>query len=136
MKRRISIIITLLVFAVCAVSLARRVWAQDAVEKRFDQLDKNSDGKITAAELPAAEFFKRLDLDGNGEITKAEAATPISTRLKTSFASASLNPLMVFLFPSLSVSSRSLVSVSNERLGIAGGQFPVEQVLPETCVML
>jgi hypothetical protein len=74
MTRRISIIIALLFVGLFAVSLARRVWAQDAVEKRFDQLDRNSDGKITPAELPAAEFFKRLDRDGNGEITKAEAA--------------------------------------------------------------
>ena len=69
-RRRLAIIFTVLTVAVCAITIARLAWAQGAVEKRFDQLDKNSDGKITPDELPAAEFFKRLDLDGNGEITK------------------------------------------------------------------
>lgn len=77
-RRRFAIIITLMAVAVCAIPLARRVWAQGAVEKRFDQLDKNSDGKITPDELPAAEFFKRLDLDDDGEITKSEAAKALA----------------------------------------------------------
>jgi Ca2+-binding EF-hand superfamily protein/mono/diheme cytochrome c family protein len=77
-RRRSAIIFTVLTVAVCAIPIARRAWAQRAVEKRFDQLDKNSDGKITPDELPAAEVFKRLDLDGNGEITKAEAAKALA----------------------------------------------------------
>jgi len=61
-----------------AVPPARRAWAQNAVENRFDQLDKNSDGKVTPDELPVVEFFKRLDLDDNGETTKAETAKALA----------------------------------------------------------
>ena len=45
----------------------RRVIAQQAVEQRFDQLDRNSDGKVTRDELPAQAFFQRLDLDADGD---------------------------------------------------------------------
>ena len=55
-RRRIRIIVFVIAVAVCAVPLARRVWAQNVVEKRFDQLDRNQDGKITSDELPAAEL--------------------------------------------------------------------------------
>ncbi|MEZ6067146.1 MAG: redoxin family protein [Planctomycetaceae bacterium] len=76
--RRIVLIIGLVACFSTLVPFARRVWAQNAVEKRFDQLDRNGDGKVTPDELPAAEFFKRLDLDGNGEITKPEAARALA----------------------------------------------------------
>jgi Ca2+-binding EF-hand superfamily protein/thiol-disulfide isomerase/thioredoxin len=79
--------------------VAKRVWAQQAVEKKFDQLDKNKDGKITPDELPAAELFKRLDLDGNGEITRSEAARALARGklndlMKSSGDSASDNPMV------------------------------------------
>ncbi len=72
--RRILIAAFVLGTTCLLIPPARRAGAQNAVEKRFDQLDRNKDGKVTPDEFPASEFFKRLDLDGNGEITKPEAA--------------------------------------------------------------
>lgn len=60
------------------VGIGKRAWAQNAVEKRFDQLDRDRNGKVTPEELPTAELFKRLDLDANGEITKAEATRALA----------------------------------------------------------
>jgi mono/diheme cytochrome c family protein/thiol-disulfide isomerase/thioredoxin len=78
MKSRCVAIVIIVAVAASVLPFARRVWAQGAVEKRFDQLDKNGDRKITPDELPAAEFFKRLDLDGDGQITKPEAAKALA----------------------------------------------------------
>ncbi|MEZ6125785.1 MAG: redoxin family protein [Planctomycetaceae bacterium] len=57
-----------------------RVWAQNALEKRFDQLDKNGDGKILPTNCPLPSSSNDWDLDGNGEITKPEAARASGTR--------------------------------------------------------
>ena len=60
--------------------VAGRAAAQGAVERRFEQLDRNKDGKVTPDELPAAVLFKRLDLDGNGEISRVEAIQALLRR--------------------------------------------------------
>ncbi|MCU0716320.1 MAG: redoxin family protein [Pirellula sp.] len=49
------------------------VIAQPSVEKRFEQLDGNRDGKVTPDEFPQAAVFKALDVDGSGGITQEEA---------------------------------------------------------------
>lgn len=42
-------------------------------EARFDQLDSDRDGRISPSELPRRLLFRRLDRDGDGFITRAEA---------------------------------------------------------------
>jgi Ca2+-binding EF-hand superfamily protein/mono/diheme cytochrome c family protein len=49
--------------------------AQQNLEQRFEQLDRNRDGKVTTDELKQPTLFKLLDGDGNGEITLEEAAS-------------------------------------------------------------
>lgn len=74
MKRKI---LTFAVFAFfvafLCVTVAKRIYAQQEIEKRFEQLDGNGDGKITPDEFLQSAIFKALDMDGNGEITKEEA---------------------------------------------------------------
>lgn len=50
-----------------------RVIAQQEIEKRFEQLDRNKDGKVTTDELPQTAIFKRFDRNSDGVITKDEA---------------------------------------------------------------
>jgi hypothetical protein len=55
------------------------------LEQRFQQLDKNGDGRITTDEVPLSPFFQQRDLNGDGVITLAEAkaamegASPIAS---------------------------------------------------------
>ena len=70
-RRHIALFILALTCA--AVPFASRSWAQDASGKRFDQLDRNGDGKLVASELPVPGLFGRLDLNADGELTKREA---------------------------------------------------------------
>ena len=74
-RKRKFIIYTLSVFSIVflGVVVARRVYAQQEIEKRFEQIDINRDGKVTPDELQQQVIFKALDMDGNGEITKEEA---------------------------------------------------------------
>jgi hypothetical protein len=73
--RRILVVAVLLVAP--AALVARLAVAQQGVEERFGQLDRNGDGRVTPDELPARALFRRLDLDGDGAITKPEAVTAV-----------------------------------------------------------
>jgi len=61
----------------CGLVLVRQGSAQQAVGERFEQLDRNGDAKVTPDELPAAGIFRRLDLDGDGAITRPEAVEAV-----------------------------------------------------------
>ena len=50
----------------------------------FDKYDKNKDSKITADEMSNEKTFKALDLNKDGEITKAEADTALKQLKKAS----------------------------------------------------
>ena len=40
--------------------------------ERFDRVDRDGDGKITAKELPQPEIFRRLDRNGDGVVERSE----------------------------------------------------------------
>jgi Ca2+-binding EF-hand superfamily protein len=54
------------------------------VTNLFDKYDKNKDSKITADEMSNEKTFKALDLNKDGEITKAEADTALKQLKKAS----------------------------------------------------
>jgi CubicO group peptidase (beta-lactamase class C family) len=57
-----------------ACAIIAQAHAQTAVPDRFGQLDKNSDGKLTQEEFPYPFFFKKHDKDGDGMLSREEAA--------------------------------------------------------------
>ena len=52
----------------------------DKLDARFKQLDKDADGKLSAAELPRQKMFKQMDRDRDGWVTLEEAKSYWATR--------------------------------------------------------
>jgi len=46
---------------------------QDQVHQRFEKLDANDDGKLSAEEVPWERWFGHADADGDGSVTREEA---------------------------------------------------------------
>ena len=68
---------------VCALLIGNGVAApqdsaQQALEQRFKQLDKNGDGRITTDEVPQSPFFQQRDANGDSVITLAEAKAALA----------------------------------------------------------
>jgi mono/diheme cytochrome c family protein len=73
-----GVLLIVLAASTGVLAWVRHARAQGSVERRFDELDKNADGKVTRDELPAVELFQRFDLDGDGQITKPEALRAVA----------------------------------------------------------
>jgi len=53
---------------------------QGRVDRRFKQLDKDGDGKLTATELNRPRIFRQMDTNGDGAVTEEEAAAYYAKR--------------------------------------------------------
>jgi peroxiredoxin/mono/diheme cytochrome c family protein len=80
-ERRLVHAVTLLITA-CALAPLEGRAAEPAndeanrfVQERFQRLDTNGDGKLSAAEVGSRRLFQRMDADGDGFVTKEEANT-------------------------------------------------------------
>jgi hypothetical protein len=89
MRRKLLLFSVSVLVLLSSVVLVRRIYAQQEIGKRFDQIDANRDGKVTPDELQQPAIFKALDMDGNGEITKDEATrAALKGRLKNAIGGA------------------------------------------------
>jgi len=64
---RIRLTLVMLVMVCCGAC------AQDALQERFERLDADGDGRVTAEEARGAGWFERFDADDDGAVTLEEA---------------------------------------------------------------
>ena len=72
MRPSLLIVVLLLYFT----SVGFTQTQQDSLPSRFDQVDRDGDGKVTARELPRPNLFRRLDRNGDGVIEREEIEAP------------------------------------------------------------
>ncbi|MEM0895345.1 MAG: alpha/beta hydrolase fold domain-containing protein [Verrucomicrobiota bacterium] len=65
-------------FSILLVAAGPLLAQQAGLLERFDQFDRNSDGKLTREEMPRAEIFNRLDVNGDGIIQREEISRRFS----------------------------------------------------------
>lgn len=85
----------ILIVVVIAVGLGVSLANGDVVQRRFEQLDKNGDKRLSADELSAARWLLRWDADGDGEVTLDEVKQgmePLLGRLNGSRGEAAALP--------------------------------------------
>jgi mono/diheme cytochrome c family protein/peroxiredoxin len=88
----------LLIFSISALTLAWfgfvSMYAQQSNNKlraRFDALDANHDGTLSAEEVPAA-LFRQLDLNGDGKVGQLEALKAVKDGLSEAAADPTSEP--------------------------------------------
>ena len=72
--RALTVTVTFAALLVCIALPAQ----EDALQQRFDDLDANGDGRVTAEEAGGAAWFARLDTNGDGAVTLAEARAALA----------------------------------------------------------
>ena len=75
-----------LIASTLGVLVVRAQQGKNALQAKFDALDSNKDGVLTANEVPAA-LFAQLDTDANGSVTPKEALQAVRGGLKAASAS-------------------------------------------------
>lgn len=83
---------------VAGLSACLCVMAQDGLQQRFDELDANADGRLSAQEVPWERWFDHADADGDGFVTLAEAQTAmrasVTSRLTEELAELGVGPVV------------------------------------------
>jgi thiol-disulfide isomerase/thioredoxin/mono/diheme cytochrome c family protein len=73
LRARAAAFVLWLALALVAMSVHAADAVGQFVQERFQQLDKNHDGRLSATELSMPKLFKQMDANNDGSVTRAEA---------------------------------------------------------------